>query len=267
MFFRKLYENYYERRAKAAERRFFKKLNARYEAQKEAIWKRIVQALEEDKREEEAMASVLLPAEQPQVLATANPPRQKRWRFVPLLSAVCALVLVFTVCFSLPIPKRYGSTVPIDDYTSVHTYTTLRDYGAEIGAELLYVDWYEDGGYANQMVVSKESGEIFLFKESVYMPDYGLGVMITVSEGRNDYYWFDVYYDFCKQTTMFGSTEVHWLANSKTQIAYFEYKGFWYYIDMIDVEAWIKYLPEETPGQHMLWFIGEMFKSAEQTGA
>lgn len=126
---------------------------------------------------------------------------------------------------------RYSSE---GDYTLQSTDLTLAEYALQINKNLLYIDWYDDPEYIfSSLLKLNETGEVISFIENFIDIEKGCIVKLSVMENTNAIDSYNKYADICYNTISIASTQVNWGNLNNNSLAYFEYRRYVYYLEVL----------------------------------
>lgn len=160
------------------------------------------------------------------------------WRkLVPVFVSV-ALVLgigIFALVKFLPAQEdnknRYCT---LTEYSSTETQLTLKEFGEQIGKDLLYFNWYDNATRISRLYTLNNSKDELGFKEELFHSLTGTNVVLYVTDIYTELEELDFYKTICFKESVIENINVHWFFDSLDGASmYWEYEGFRYYLTAI----------------------------------
>lgn len=155
-----------------------------------------------------------------------------------ILSSICAAALLITAILLIVfVPRKSDDFLTSgEDYSTVSTVYTIKDYAQQTGNDFLHFDWYGETDCKDNVIKSNTADKIICYQETV--TDMETGYMIT-------YYITDLNtnidiltkYKECYNVQTISGTKVKWKDSSSADLATFDYKGFRYYMEIPDCES------------------------------
>ncbi|MDE5789507.1 MAG: hypothetical protein K2H78_03715 [Clostridia bacterium] len=162
-----------------------------------------------------------------------------------ILYSICAAVLLAAVILLIVfVPRKPdgggngldGFTGSAEEYSTVSTNYTLKDYAAQTGNNILYFDWYDQTEYEDNIVKSNVTGRIICYNETIYDMDTGYTITFNITNPATKIDSLSKY-DSCSNTTSIKEIEIKWTNDSSLYFSTFEHKGFKYYMEIPDCDS------------------------------
>lgn len=160
------------------------------------------------------------------------------WRKLTPVFISIALVLgigIFALVKFLPTQEENKNRYcTLADYSSPETQLTLKEYGEQIGEDLLYFNWYENATKFNFIYTLNETGEYIGFKEELTSNLTGINIVLYVTDIYTELQELDPYKINCIEKSIIENVNVSWSFDIFTGASmYWEYKGFRYCLTAI----------------------------------
>lgn len=161
---------------------------------------------------------------------------KKRYRIVASVSA--ALVVV---CFAIVLPivltrdtrqtERYCHAA---DCVEIVADYTVKDYSEQNNVSLLYIDWYDfaDEIQTKVYVNTNNSSDIIYFQETLVNGEIGSFAVLYITDLYTKVDVFESFWDNCPRIEIIDSIQVNWNYKNAKGMAYFEYSGYRYFIEL-----------------------------------
>jgi len=162
-------------------------------------------------------------------------------RFFTLRRTVLAAMAVVILCLAVVIPFtlkdkdkskiRYCYSA---DCEKVDVSYTIKDYGLQNNAPVLFVDWYD---VAEEVVTSlyldKDNNEnVVYFEELIINGETGNVIKLSFCDLSTKVDVLEGYENSCDSETMIKKKKILWKHTQKLSKAYFEHKGYKYYLEL-----------------------------------
>lgn len=169
------------------------------------------------------------------------------------LCAVClAIVLPISLRKDAPTaPSQNSFNYVAADFAKDNLGLTIKEYAEQTGKNILYLDWYD---IADECVTTKyflptDKDNIIYIAEEILNGETGDHIFIDVAAENNSIDELDAVAETCIRDYEYKNTNIKWSYTLSTSRAYFEYKGYKYYLQ----------LSEPMSEQAILDIIKEMF--------
>lgn len=156
---------------------------------------------------------------------------------IAAMCAVClAIVLPITLRNNTPARQQVRFKYSFADFTNADLGLTIKEYSAQTGKNILYLDWYDN---INDCVTKKyflpnKQNDIIFVSEDLYDGEMGDRVHFDVV-GKNIYIdELEIAREACSNNYKYNNTNIHWAHSDSASRAYFEYKGYKYYVRLDD---------------------------------
>ncbi len=160
------------------------------------------------------------------------------WRKLAPVFVSVALVLgigVFALIKFLPAKEENKSRYcTLTEYSSAETQLTLKEYGEQIGENILYFNWYDNATPFNLIYTLNETEEYIGFKEELTSTLTGTNTVLYVTDIYTELQELDFFKTTCTKESVVESVKVCWEFNPFSGgNMYWEYEGFRYYLTAI----------------------------------
>ena len=151
----------------------------------------------------------------------------------------CAVAALVAVCLIIAIPimlknnerssMRYCS---ISDCIPKDIDCTVKDYAADKGLPLLYIDWYDKAEtIITRLLVNKDDeDDIIYIHELIQDGETGDIVDLAIVEQNIIVDSLAFYDEACTRTTTISNISVDWYYRNRVSAAIFKFNGYKYYI-------------------------------------
>ncbi|MDE6075202.1 MAG: hypothetical protein K2G26_02060 [Clostridia bacterium] len=162
-----------------------------------------------------------------------------------ILYSICAAVLLVAVILLIVfVPRKPdggngldGFVGSAEQYSTVNSEYTIKDYAEQTGNDFLYFNWYDQTEYcSNYVIKANNTQKTVCYEETIMDMETGYMISYYITGLKTD---IDILKKFkdCKDIQNIKNTEIKWDDGITEDIATFEYKGFKYYIEIPDCES------------------------------
>lgn len=178
---------------------------------------------------------------------TEEPLPKKRRRFFDVKTAVLGAVSICAVCLAIvlpialrneplntPTPNRYYYSA--SEFSSDDLGFTIKEYSAQEGKNILYIDWYDlaEVSVTKKFFLEDNKNDIIYITEDLYHSETGNHVYLAVTEEQNYIDTLDLIRDSSLYNYEYNNVNINWSYDMLISRAYFEYNGYKYYVQLFE---------------------------------
>lgn len=174
----------------------------------------------------------------PQPATPQQKPRRVKIKWAVLSSVLACVIIALAVV--LPITLRNNDSdgprfCDSTQYVEEKSEQTLKQYAAENGVSILYVDWYDVAESVQTKIAYNvnDREDIIFLNESIIDGETGYKSILFITDNSTS---VDILrkYETCNEKLSVGGAAVEWTSNSLLNFTYikFAYKNFTYYIEL-----------------------------------
>lgn len=172
----------------------------------------------------------------------AEQPKRRTKRTVGIFSIAAACVCVVFLAVMLPFLLKNGKVdepgeryCSEDDYTLSDSKQTVKEYVSSTEKDILYIDWYEFSEVTTFIYVSvKDPDDMVYMREKLVNNETGDVINFYITDNRTNIDVIASFKNACEDDYNTHNTAVKYNYNNKKSMAMFEYKGFRYYIELLE---------------------------------
>lgn len=165
-------------------------------------------------------------------------------RYVSFASVLAALCLIIMLPFMLhteeSLPADGEQPAPTvrfcaaEDCTLIYMDNTVKEYAANRGLSLLYLDWYDVAeDIQSRLYVDKnDNTDVIYIQEGLVNGETGEIVYLYIMDVFTTVDMFTFFEETCSRIAVIGEITVNWSYRQSTSAAFFEYEGYKYYISL-----------------------------------
>lgn len=152
----------------------------------------------------------------------------------------CASAALVVICLAIVIPLALNNKVPEERYCTasdcvLQEITSIKEYAEENQKSILYLDWYDtaDEIQTELYVNSSDLSDLIYIKEKFFNSSSNQLVNFYLTDNHTRVDVFEGFLQNCLNESIYNSTKVNWINQNSKKLAYFEYGGYRYYIEMV----------------------------------
>ena len=162
----------------------------------------------------------------------------------PYRVIACASAALVIICLSVFIPFALKNKTPAERYClSTDCIATpiesIKKYSNDASVELLYLDWYQTGEVIKSTTYfDKSDSKNFVYiEEELINGQTGERVKLSISDIHTKVDIFEKYWESCVKESYREDVRIMWHYQSTSGMAYFEYHGYRYFVELDHPES------------------------------
>lgn len=162
----------------------------------------------------------------------------------PYRVIACASAALVIICLSVFIPIALKNKTPAERYCIAEECVetkieSIKKYSKDNSLNILYCDWYVTGEVISSklFVDAKEPDKFVYVTEEIINGETGERVKLSVSDIYTKVDVFERFSVECNKEVQIKSTSVKWKSHSASGMAYFEYDGYRYFVELDHPES------------------------------
>lgn len=205
------------------EQEFHELIEQQDEQNKKRLWNKIKNGFDD---------SVAVDAQSSDVLAMKTSSLISKRNITIVISLILVVLISITgiLIWKLMPSNKTVRYCKMDEYFAEETTQTIKQYAQEKSRNILYFDYYNEWDYIGGLQYKlNDTSEVICLQEDIIDAN---GIILTyyVTDNLTDIDFLEAFKTACRQSEQIMSTTIYWHETNQEGNAWFEYKGFKYYI-------------------------------------
>ncbi len=174
---------------------------------------------------------------------------KKQSRFVtffkkPYRVIACASAVLVIICLSVFIPIALKNKTPAERYCIAEECVetkieSIKKYSKDNSLNILYFDWYEFGEVISSKLFmdAKDTDKFVYIAEEIINGETGDFVKFSITDIHTKVDIFEKYWESCVKESYRENVRIMWHYQSTSGMAYFEYDGYRYFVELDHPES------------------------------
>ena len=162
----------------------------------------------------------------------------------PYRVIACASAVLVIICLSVFIPFALKNKTPAERYCiageCIETkIQSIKEFSKDNSLNILYYNWYDTGEVISSKLFmdAKDNDKFVYITEEIVNGVTGDFVKLSITDIHTKVDIFEKYWNNCDKECLSKNIKVYWKAQNTSSMAYFEYDGYRYFVELDHPES------------------------------